>query len=177
MCSKHPSVLIAGSLIIVLMSACSAAVGGDEGNVGSEANENVDQTEQLVQGVKSVTRTFGPLTFKTNDGIPRARSRNGSVTWYQDVLDPSNQWVKVSAQLTDDSRDNFCAKIRFSATGFEGYGTECNGVWVTRTASSVWKRQQHVEVIVYRDQSNDDRFEREDGPAALAWIDAPPGWN
>jgi hypothetical protein len=164
-------------LMTAVLPACSSDGSSDDGSATDfEANEAIARVEQLAsaQGVRSVTKTFENLEFKAG-GTVRARSRNGSVTWYEDV--DLSQWVKVSAQLIDESTDQMCAKIRFFRSNF-AYAHECYSVWTTRSASQKWDRaRKFVQVLVYRDQSNDNQYEPEDWTADSAEIDAPPGWN
>lgn len=123
---------------------------GDVPSANAENTSDASEAELSGAGSGSLLSTTGPAPLGTgvtttttncNDdawispasGTSHAGIRACQIIWGKDVsVSPTEYFQQVSFQLRDEATDGKCAQA--TATGGFIY-TECNGVWVTKTAN------------------------------------------
>ena len=102
----------------------------DDGSVLGDAKATPFGT-----GVFTTVTDCGASAWKSPaTGTSHAGIQNCSITWGKDIsVSPTEFFQSVSFQLRDEQTDGVCA--RATVTAVSGSFSECNGVWVTKSAS------------------------------------------
>jgi hypothetical protein len=115
------------------------------------------------------------MTFSVG-GVVRAELRNGSVTFWKNIIDGS-RWIVVTAQIRDRSTDGWCAKARYSSGWSpDAWSSECNAVWKNFPATlndAACTCGHYVEVTLGRGSSSGTSFH---DSYRYQKVSAPSGW-
>ena len=132
-----------GMACSLFMVGCMADAGGpgtgDDGTEAAPADDSAPADDARIipdsNGVTTTVTDCGASAWKSPaSGTSHAGIQGCTITWGKDVsVSPPDFFQSVSFQLRDEQTDGVCA--RATVTGVSGSFTECNGVWVTKTAS------------------------------------------